>query len=235
MQKMELSIIMRRMSILNRVIAFVICSIYRIYSLAYRVRWLNNHWTSILPPGRPPVIFAHWHEDDLSLVGPHRYQKQSVMISLSKDGDLLAYTMGKLGYRIIRGSSSRGGARGLIQLIRAVREGSDAILTVDGPRGPRHEVKAGIALLSLKTGAPIVTVSAWAQRKILFSRSWSQTYLPLPFTRLAIGYSDQSIPPPVDDSPEALEFCLVAIARDLFQMHKTLEKTFSNPPDQISR
>ena len=128
--------------------------------------------------------------------------------------------------------AARGGVKGLIQLIRTVRDGSDAIITVDGPRGPRWEVKPGVALLALKSGAHIVTVGARAKSKILFSKSWSQTFLPMPFTRLVIGYGAESIPPPENDSPEAISACLEKIHESLAGLMKSWSKIFTGLCDQ---
>jgi lysophospholipid acyltransferase (LPLAT)-like uncharacterized protein len=211
------------MSFWSRLTAIVVTAFYSVYSRAYRVRTINDEIIRVQPPQRSPVIFAHWHEDDLTLLGPHRNLGFFILVSLSKDGDLLAHAMNKLGYHVVRGSSSRGGARALLQIIREVRAGNDTIITVDGPRGPRHEIKPGILTLSWKTQAPIVTVSSVARSRYLFRKSWSQTYLPWPFTRVFIDYG-HPIPPPESDAPEAFEKTKREVEQGLIERHRILSE-----------
>lgn len=138
------------------------------------------------PAPRPPCIFALWHEDDLSLGGAYAYCDVALLVSLSNDGELIARIMRLLGFECFRGSSSRGGARGLLGLIRYVREGGRACVTVDGPRGPRHEVKPGVVEIARKTGAPIVPIRAYADRAWVFGKAWSQSRIPKPFSKVTV-------------------------------------------------
>ncbi len=199
--------------------AKIASSIYSVYSRSYRVKWIRKE-QNYVPGGRKhPLIFAHWHEDDLAMLGPHRNQKYYILISLSRDGLILAESVKRLGYRVVRGSSSRGGAKGLIQLIRKVRQGNDCILTVDGPKGPRRKVKSGITLLSLKTGVPIMPAVAVAKPRFVFKRSWSKTYLPAPFARVVVAYGKKAVPPPPDNKPESLELCRIQVEEALLELH----------------
>src|SRR5690606_36476314 len=109
-------------------------------------------------------LYAHWHGDELVLVGYYSFRRLAVLSSLSKDGTLMAKTLQLLGYEVFRGSSSKGGARGLIGLIRAVKAGSQAALAVDGPKGPIYEVKPGIVDLAARTGMPIVPLRTRCDR-----------------------------------------------------------------------
>ncbi len=207
---------------LNRLIAPILSRIYSLYSRTYRYTVINDRYFRELPPHRPPIIFAHWHSDDLSMIGPHRNKGHTILVSQSRDGDLLAHALKHLGYRTIRGSSTRGGARGLLQLIQAVRKGSDTVVTVDGPTGPRGIVKPGIIMLSLKTGAPIQTLGAQASRKLVFRSTWSRTFLPAPFSKVRILYSPDLIAPPASDSESDLERCRLEVERSLFRIHEDL-------------
>ncbi len=208
---------------LNRMIAPLLSRVYSLYSRTYRTTIINDRNFRELPPHRPPIIFAHWHSDDLSMIGPHRNKGHTILVSQSRDGDLLAHALEHLGYRTIRGSSTRGGARGLLQLIQSVRSGADTVVTVDGPTGPRGIVKPGIIMLSLKTGAPIQTLGAQASRKFVFRNSWSQTFLPAPFSKVHILYSPELITPPASDSESDLETCRLAVERSLNRIHEDLE------------
>ncbi len=132
--------------------------------------------------------YSFWHGDELVLVGYYRYRRLAVLSSLSKDGTLMARTLTLLGYQVFRGSSSKGGARGLIGLIKAVRSGSQSAMAVDGPRGPIYEVKPGVIELARKTGKPIIPLRTRADRAWRFPRSWNKTYLPKPFAVVEVEY-----------------------------------------------
>ena len=204
--------------------AWLIAQCYRIYSLTYRVIVHNDQYYRQIPPQRDPMILVHWHADDLAMLGPHRNRGYCTLVSLSKDGDLLAYAMEKIGYKIVRGSSSRGGARGFIQLIRAIKAGHDAVITVDGPRGPKHKVKPGAAMLAYKTGAAIQPLGAIARPRYLFRKTWSGTYLPAPFAQVQIKYDETIIPPPENNSEEALAACTARIEDALIRIHEELDR-----------
>jgi hypothetical protein len=135
-------------------------------------------------------VAAHWHGDDMALLPHFGHLGPTILMSESRDGESLARAAGALGYRIVRGSSSRRGAAGLLALIKAVREGHSAVLTVDGPRGPRGVCKPGIVRLAQKTGAPLFPVGVATSRRFVFEKSWSKTYLPLPFGRQVILLGD---------------------------------------------
>lgn len=175
--------------ILEKVVPFLIAPLYWLYTRTWR---LTEHGPdSVLERyvrRGEPCVYAHWHGDELVLVGYYSYRRLAALSSLSKDGSIMALTLRLLGYRVFRGSSSKGGARGLLNLIRAVREGSQAALAVDGPKGPIYEVKPGIVELARKTGKPIVPVGARSQCAWFIPRAWNKSYLPKPFSRVDVEY-----------------------------------------------
>ena len=133
-----------------------------------------------------PVILSLWHSDFLSSLYFYRYNMNiAVMASLSKDGDLITKSLDSLGYQTIRGSSSRGGARVLLEAVKKIKEGVTVAFTVDGPKGPAREVKPGIIKLAQKTGIPIVPLSVAYQNAIKL-HSWDQTRIPLPFSKFVV-------------------------------------------------
>lgn len=138
-----------------------------------------------------PVVFAHFHEDEWAMLAFYAKRDMTVLVSLSEDGGIMTRFLERLGYRVFRGSSSRGGASGLLQLIRGVREQSigGVSLAVDGPRGPRRRVKKGVFKLAESLEAPIVSGGAMATRPLIFKRSWSKAFVPLPFSRIRLSYS----------------------------------------------
>lgn len=139
-----------------------------------------------IPRGNGPVIFSLWHGDFLSCLYLYRYNKNiAVMASLSKDGDLITKSLDSLGYQTIRGSSSRGGARVLLEAVKKIKEGVTVAFTIDGPKGPAREVKPGIIKLAQKTGVPIVPLCL-AYQKALKLHNWDGTRIPLPFSKCVI-------------------------------------------------
>jgi lysophospholipid acyltransferase (LPLAT)-like uncharacterized protein len=137
-----------------------------------------------------PCIYAHWHGDELVLIGYYSFRRLAVLSSLSKDGSIMAKALTLMGYKVFRGSSSRGGARGLLGMIQAVRDGYQSSLAVDGPKGPIYEVKPGVVKLAVKTGQPIVPVRTRAERAWYIPRAWNKSYVPKPFTRVMVEYSE---------------------------------------------
>jgi len=148
---------------------------------------------------RAPCVYAHWHGDELVLVAYYSFRKLAVLSSLSKDGSLMARTLELLGYRVFRGSSSKGGARGLIGLIRAVKEGAQSALAVDGPKGPIYEVKPGVIELARRTGQPIIPVRTRCDRAWYIPRAWNHSYIPRFFARVTVEYGQ---PMHLSDLPE---------------------------------
>lgn len=129
-----------------------------------------------------PVLIVSWHGTMLVPLYCHRDLNIVIMSSLSDDGDLMVKVLNHYGYNSVRGSSSRGGMRGLLEMVKLVKGGMPASLTVDGPRGPRHEVKPGIVMMAQKTGGYLLPVGMACSNCYTFN-SWDKTELPLPFSR----------------------------------------------------
>ncbi len=133
-----------------------------------------------------PCGVAHWHGDELALTPRFGHLAPTILVSHSKDGEIMARATRALGYRVTRGSSTRGAVGGLIALIKAVREGHVVVLAVDGPQGPRGVCKPGIIRIVQKTGAPLFPVGVAVSHRFVFKKTWNQAYLPLPFSRQVI-------------------------------------------------
>ncbi len=144
---------------------------------------------------RGPVIAAFHHEDQLPLVALHRGLGFAGMASMSEDGALLAGVIQRLGYGVVRGSSSRGGARAGLQALRGLLAGGSSIaLAVDGPRGPRREPQPGAAAQAAMSGRPLVHLAVRA-RPAWRARSWDRFLLPLPFASVEVRYGALETPP----------------------------------------
>lgn len=151
-------------------------------------------------------IFAFWHARLLmmgtGLKGCHGY----TLISEHRDGGLIADTLHLQGFRTVRGSSTRGGARALLQMIHAFRkERCDFGITPDGPKGPREKAQGGIVQLARKTGLPVRPVVWATKRRWRIFSSWDHFYIPKPFTHGVFVYGEPVFVASGDDGGEALE------------------------------
>ena len=209
----------------NYLVALLVTLFYWAYSRLWRVRWVNE------PTGKGPRLYAHWHGDELLLVGACAWRgRMAVMSSWSRDGLIMKRVLQWLGYRVVRGSSSRGGGAGLKGLIDAVRkEGFDASLAVDGPRGPRFRVKRGIIMLARETGCDIVPGAASSSRRFVFNNAWNRCYLPLPLSRCVVICGEPlRVPPGATD--EEMESLRVELERRLSELKTEAESRFLTGP-----
>src|SRR5215212_6748967 len=115
----------------------------------------REHWDEAARGGRLP-IYTFWHDRIFAGTYFFRGRRIVIMTSQSFDGEYIARFIQRLGYGAVRGSSSRGGSKALVQMIKAMRAGLPMAFSVDGPRGPRYEAKLGPVILAKKTGNPIL-------------------------------------------------------------------------------
>lgn len=129
----------------------------------------------------------------------HRGDNLSVLVSLSRDGEMIAKVMSLSKIRASRGSSSKNASAALKQMMRLTEDGWDLGITPDGPKGPKEEVKRGAVFLAQKLGVPILPTANFLSHKIVLKRSWDQYQAPLPFGRAAIAYGQPIWVGPNDD------------------------------------
>ncbi len=137
----------------------------------------------------PHVIYIGWHEHVLTSAWMLRHQQIALLISQSRDGEYHSRLARSLGFRPVRGSSSRGGVRSLLQLAHAVQHESDVLIGADGPRGPAKECKAGAIVLAKHSGMPIIPMSGSLTRYTRLN-SWDSTIVPFPCSTLIMGYGE---------------------------------------------
>ncbi len=156
-------------------------------ALTWRVRFIGREYINDLTDKRKPFVLVFWHGDMLMGWYFHRNRNYSSLVSMSKDGDVLAEILRQWRYRIIRGSSSKGGKDARMQMEKLIRSGYVLIVTPDGPRGPRYEMKMGALRTAQKTGTPVVSVT-FDVKQALFFNSWDKFTVPLPFTKITVQY-----------------------------------------------
>jgi len=131
-------------------------------------------------------VYTFWHREIFAATWFWRKRGIVVMSGYNFDARSTAEVIQRHGYEIARGSASRGAARALVGMVRAVQRGHDAAFTIDGPRGPRHVAKPGAVMLAKATGAAILCFHIRPQRSWTFEKSWDRTEIPRPFSRAAI-------------------------------------------------
>lgn len=137
-----------------------------------------------------PFVIAHWHHDELGILHLLKRYHVACMISLSKDGALIARVAELLGAKVSRGSSSRGAVQALKGILRLSKEGWRPSVAVDGPRGPIYKVKPGVIEIARVIKSPIFTISMCSSRSYISKKSWNKLELPLPFSTIVIRWSD---------------------------------------------
>jgi lysophospholipid acyltransferase (LPLAT)-like uncharacterized protein len=161
----------------------------RLLAWTWRYRVIGDDDLRRLRAAKRPVIFALWHGQMLPLLYHHRDEGVTVLISEHGDGEIIARIARHFGFRTIRGSTSRGAARALLELVREVQGGNELAITPDGPRGPAKSFAPGTVIVSQRGGAPIIPTVvhvpfAWRLG------SWDRFIVPKPFARITVAYGD---------------------------------------------
>ena len=193
------------MKVSPRLIAPLVNGLYRFWCKTLRYTEVNRDLsTSYMQQGKL-LVFTLWHDELFPL--PYRRGDWSLftVVSRSQDGEYLAGILKSVGLGTVRGSSSRGGLAALLQAVRLMKEQKQhACISVDGPRGPRHEVKDGAIFLAQHVPAYIVPVRMYASKVKKFA-SWDRFQLPWPFARVRMIYGDPYQVEADDLTPDALE------------------------------
>lgn len=143
---------------------------------------------------RLPVVVAVWHGLMLAPIWTQRHRGIVALASEHGDGEIIARILEKLGYAPpARGSSSRGGLRGLMTMVAALRNGTSIAFTPDGPRGPARVAQAGLFVAAHRAGAVIVPMSMHAARAWRL-RSWDRYTIPQPFARVCVTIGVPFVP-----------------------------------------
>ena len=175
---------------------------------------------------RTPILLAFWHGRMLYFLKLYEYlgARVTILVSHSRDGELVTQLLSRFGLSTTRGSTTRGGARGLLAVVNKVRSGNHAGFTPDGPRGPRYQVQPGLVLVAKRTGAPILPMTFGAQWKRVLA-SWDAFLLPLPFSRIVVVYGEP-IYVPADASAVDLEAKRREVETSLQRITETADNYF---------
>ena len=156
-------------------------------ALGRTLRWRvegQQHMDAILAAGHQPIM-AFWHGRILPATLRFRNRNIIVITSENFDGEWIARIIERFGYGTARGSSSRGGLKALLKLVRDMEAGKPTGFTVDGPRGPARVAQPGALWLAKATGNPVLPFHLEASSHWTM-RSWDKTQVPKPFATVAV-------------------------------------------------
>jgi lysophospholipid acyltransferase (LPLAT)-like uncharacterized protein len=164
--------------------------VLRAIARTWRVERTGEPGQELMKSDRP-WICTMWHGRMLTMmpIRLHCRRGLSVLVSPSDDGGLAKRALDKFGYRVVRGSLSKRGARAMREMHEVLEQGGQLVITPDGPRGPRHSINSGAAWLARATGAPILPCSVAMSRAWRFN-SWDRMTIPKPFARVVVHYGD---------------------------------------------
>ncbi len=178
-----------RLTLLDWLILAVATPLICLLGLTLRIREEGKREWGPRARQAEPTLWVLWHETILTGVWYHRWQKVHVMISTSRDGELVA-TLGKFfGYNAVRGSSTRGGKEASLEMVECLKWGLRCAITPDGPRGTRREMKMGAAKIARQSGCPVVPYGFAAERCWRLT-SWDKFIIPKPFSRAVFVYGE---------------------------------------------
>jgi lysophospholipid acyltransferase (LPLAT)-like uncharacterized protein len=182
--------------VLRRVVPYLAYAYVSFVGLTNRSTTVRGEVQKKLKKENRRFIYAFWHQRQVYFTWAHRGVGAAVLVSRSKDGEMIAETMRLSDIGAVRGSSSRGGAAAVRQLMDVLNSGLDIGITPDGPKGPAREVKDGVIFLAQKLGAPIVPITNALSNKIEIKKAWDRFQVPLPFGRAVVVYGE-----PIDVGP----------------------------------
>ena len=195
--------------------------------LVFRVLKTQELFTRIIEVNNPekmPCVYAMWHAHQFCIHGISHREKLNVLISRSKDGDVIADVVEKWGFKTIRGSKGKKGAvEASMQMISALHNGENCAMMVDGPRGPARIAKDGAIKIAKLAGVPVVPVY-WYSKNFTWAKfnSWDNMRCPITATNLINVYGKPIyIPEDRDEEDARLE-----LQHSLENLEKEAPKAF---------
>ena len=176
----------------TKITSYLIYYFIRLINLTYKYEFVgldNKKRARGLHP-KGAYLFAVWHQNLIPGILANGDEQHTMIISESKDGELVAVTCEKLGHKPSRGSSTRGGKKALVEMVKNVKSGIPGALTVDGPKGPPFVVKPGVIEIARQSQCAILPMSPYTDRFWVLEKSWDHFRIPKPFSRVVIALGE---------------------------------------------
>jgi hypothetical protein len=213
------------------------------------VRLLGFTWR-IRQVGRPPedyfgtrLICCFWHGDLIVPLYAFRGIGIVVLVSAHRDGQIAKGVLDRFGFSTVTGSVTRGGAAALREMLTKAEAGHSLCIPPDGPKGPRHQAKDGVAYLASRAGLPIIP-AAVASSSSWRLHSWDRMEIPKPFARVAIcvgtpfvvpaGVAKSELPRWSRDLERAIDACHETAERSLASAPRPTPSGESAAPDHVA-
>jgi lysophospholipid acyltransferase (LPLAT)-like uncharacterized protein len=168
---------------------WVVPGVLNLLSKSWKYQTLGLEHTEATASEGGGRFMALWHGRMMLSMPIGAHKNFHVLVSPSSDGDLSQAMLRRFGYHVLRGSSSRGGARALREMLALLKSGASLVITPDGPRGPRHSMNPGMAWMSRATGYPIVPCG-FACDRAWRMKSWDAMVIPKPGARVVTVYGE---------------------------------------------
>ncbi len=191
-----------------------------------RLRFHGREHFEKLRAQQQPFMYCIWHGKILVPIFAHRYENICAMVSEHSDGEMIAQTLHRLGYITARGSSTRGGSRAMIAMIRALKAGGVGAIMPDGPNGPRHVFKPGMIAIAQRAQACVLPFT-FASTRAWVLNSWDRFTIPKPFSK-TVAFYGEPIAIPADLAENEFEAMRQMVEQKMLALETAAENYFSN-------
>jgi lysophospholipid acyltransferase (LPLAT)-like uncharacterized protein len=158
----------------------------------WRIRERNAEGWRRMRAEKKPWVFALWHAVLLPIAYKHSNEGVAVLVSQHRDGELIARVLAAWGNSTVRGSTTRGGSRALLAMIKELELGVPVAVTPDGPKGPPLEFQGGALIAAQRAGVPVIAMAVHADRAWRL-KSWDRFMIPKFFARVTFAYGDPTV------------------------------------------
>lgn len=159
---------------------------------SWRIRARNAEGWQRLRAEKKPWVFALWHAVLLPVAFKHSNEGVAVLVSQHRDGELIARVLAAWGNTTVRGSTTRGGSRALLAMIKELQRGVAVAVTPDGPRGPALAFQPGTLIAAQRANVPVIPIAVQADRAWRL-KSWDRFMIPKLFARVTFAYGEPTI------------------------------------------
>ncbi len=184
----------------------------------------REHFEKLRERGQP-FIYAIWHGKILIPIFVHRNENVCCMVSEHFDGEMIAQTLHRLGLITVRGSSTRGGTRAMIAMIRLLKDGGTGAIMPDGPNGPRHVFKPGLLAIAQRARAYILPFT-FSSTRVWMLKSWDRFTIPQPFSE-TVAYYGEPIAVPENLTETEFESLRQTVEQKMLELETGAETYFS--------